>query len=65
MKTPGRSVLEFTVVPHKNGVEVTQKAIFDPIGVFGIIYWYFLYLPHRFIFNRMFKKMVKKMGESR
>lgn len=65
MKTPGRSVLEFTVVPHQDGVEVTQKAIFDPIGVFGIIYWYILYLPHCFVFKRMFKKMVKKMGEVR
>lgn len=63
MKTPGRSVLEFTVVPHRDGVEVTQKATFDPIGVFGIIYWYFLYLPHCYLFKRSFKKMVKKMGE--
>lgn len=64
MITPGRSVLEFTVVPHKDGVEVTQKATFDPIGIFGIIYWYFLYLPHCYMFKRSFKKMVKKMGES-
>jgi hypothetical protein len=63
MRTPGRSVLEYTVAPHKDGVEVTQKATFDPIGVLGIIYWYFLYLPHCYLFKRSFKKMVKKMGE--
>lgn len=63
MITPGRSVLEYTVAPHKDGVEVTQKVTFDPIGVVGIIYWNVLYLPHCYLFKKSFKKMIKKMKE--
>jgi len=63
-KTPGRGMLEFTVVPHKDGSEITQKAIFDPIGVPGILYWYLFYPFHCYVFKRMFREIVRKMEES-
>lgn len=64
MKTPGRAILEFSISPKENGLEITQKAIFDPIGPAGILYWYFLYPVHQYIFRKMFKGIINKMGES-
>jgi uncharacterized protein YbjT (DUF2867 family) len=55
MKLPGRAWLEFEV-SEKNGASVIrQTAIFDPVGLFGLFYWYALYPLHRLIFARMFK----------
>lgn len=63
MKAPGRVTLEFTVTPHEQGSRIEQKVIFDPIGVGGILYWYFLYPVHAYIFRRMLKGIVKRIGE--
>jgi len=53
MKLPGRAWLEFTV--EDNGVSslVRQTAIFDPVGVGGLIYWYLLYPVHNLMFGKM------------
>lgn len=61
MKTPGRAYLEFIITPHEEGIEYTQRVIFDPIGVLGILYWYLFYPVHQIVFHGMFRKIKKKM----
>jgi hypothetical protein len=63
MKTPGRAILELTVNPHEHGSQIIQKAIFDPIGIMGILYWYLLYPIHYIIFKRMIRGIIKNMGK--
>lgn len=64
IKTPGRAMLEFTIAPKDSGIEFTQKAIFDPIGVSGIVYWYIFYPVHQAMLRGMFRAIKKKMEES-
>lgn len=50
MKLPGRAWLQFEVDPAENGSVIRQTAIFDPLGLFGLLYWYGLYPLHQIIF---------------
>jgi uncharacterized protein YbjT (DUF2867 family) len=59
MKLPGRAWLQFEVQAKGDGSEVTQTAIFDPVGLPGILYWYLLWPVHSFIFARMLNGVVK------
>ena len=63
LKAPGRATLEFTVIPQDQGSCIEQKAIFDPIGIGGILYWYFLYPVHAYIFRLLLRGIVKRIGE--
>ncbi|UCF21552.1 MAG: SDR family oxidoreductase [Gemmatimonadota bacterium] len=58
MKLPGRAWLQFEVEPHEDGSRIYQTAIFDPVGVFGLVYWYALYPLHQFVFRGMLRGMV-------
>jgi uncharacterized protein YbjT (DUF2867 family) len=53
MKLPGRAWLEFRVQPRGTGAVIHQRAIFDPRGLPGLLYWYLLLPFHRPIFDRM------------
>jgi hypothetical protein len=53
MKVPGRAWLEFEVTDAPGGSAITQTAIFDPIGLSGLIYWYAVHPVHRRIFAGM------------
>ena len=55
MKLPGRAWLEFEVKPHPQGCEIHQTAIFDPLGLWGLTYWYGLLPIHTWIFGGMLK----------
>ena len=59
MKVPGRAWLKFEISPTdlSGNVTITQTAIFDPKGLFGLIYWYSLYLIHLAIFSGMLRKI--------
>ena len=57
MKVPGRAWLEFEVLPTKTGAVVRQTAIFDPVGLFGLVYWYALYPLHQFVFAGMLRNI--------
>ena len=57
MKVPGRAWLEFEVEPHQNGSSIRQTAIFDPVGLSGLIYWYSLYQMHAVIFRGMLTRI--------
>ncbi len=53
MKLPGRAWLEFEVVPRGRGATIRQTALFDPVGLGGLAYWYALYPLHRLVFSGM------------
>lgn len=61
MRLPGRAWLQFEVEPEKDGSTVRQTATFDPVGLFGLAYWYSLYPMHRLVFAGMLKGLVKAM----
>lgn len=53
MKLPGRAWLEFSVEPDGDGAILRQRAVFDPVGVSGLLYWFGIYPLHRFVFAGM------------
>ncbi|MHC4938693.1 MAG: SDR family oxidoreductase [Planctomycetota bacterium] len=57
MKLPGRAWLQFEVEPHPRGSRLTQTAIFDPVGLFGRIYWYALLPLHQVMFGGMLRNI--------
>jgi len=60
MKLPGRAWLEFEVAPTASGATVRQTAIFDPVGLGGLAYWYALYPVHRLVFAGMLRGIVRR-----
>ena len=63
MKLPGRAWLEFEVEPHRKKSLIRQTAIFDPMGLAGLAYWYGLYLFHRLIFAKMLGRIAEACQE--
>jgi uncharacterized protein YbjT (DUF2867 family) len=59
MKVPGRAWLQFEVEPDGDGSILRQTAIFDPRGLFGLVYWYGLYPLHKLVFAGMLKGIVR------
>ncbi len=57
MKVPGRAWLEFRVEPSEQGSTIIQTAIFDPVGVRGLAYWYGIYPLHALIFRGMLNRI--------
>ena len=57
MKVPGRAWLEFEVTPDGAGSMIRQTAIFDPVGLGGLAYWYVTYPVHRLIFAGMLRRI--------
>ncbi len=53
MKLPGRAWLEFEVMPCEQGSTIRQTAIFDPLGLAGLAYWYGIYPLHESVFGGM------------
>jgi len=56
MKTPGNAWLQFSIVNN----HFYLRAFFEPLGIFGYIYWYSLYPIHKFIFKQMVRNIIKK-----
>ncbi|MBK6880476.1 MAG: SDR family oxidoreductase [Elusimicrobia bacterium] len=65
MKLPGRAWLEFDVKPKAEGCEIHQTAIFDPLGLWGLVYWYALLPVHKWIFSGMLRAIARRAGETR
>ncbi|RDI75475.1 NADH(P)-binding [Gaiella occulta] len=62
MRVPGRAWLQFEVSPDgRGGSVVTQTAIFDPAGLFGLVYWYALWPFHGYIFGGMLRQLAAAM----
>jgi uncharacterized protein YbjT (DUF2867 family) len=55
MKLPGRAWLQFEVEAREGGSTLRQTAIFDPVGLTGLLYWYALYPAHSMVFGGMIK----------
>jgi len=53
MKLPGRAWLEFEVTPDGTGSLIRQTAVFDPVGLAGLVYWYSVYVLHNLLFEGM------------
>jgi uncharacterized protein YbjT (DUF2867 family) len=53
MKLPGRAWLEFEVRGNEGHSTIHQTAIFDPKGLWGLLYWYGIYPLHIKIFGGM------------
>ena len=63
MKLPGRAWLEFEVQPDGNGTRLRQTATFDPLGLWGLAYWYGVWPLHQLVFAGMLRGMAKTAGE--
>lgn len=59
MKLPGRAWLEFEVTGDERQSTIRQTAIFDPVGLTGLLYWYGIYPLHRFVFAGMLRNVVR------
>jgi uncharacterized protein YbjT (DUF2867 family) len=56
MKLPGEALLEFCVKPDgPNRCTLEQQAIFQPRGLFGILYWYSVLPFHSVVFSGMLR----------
>lgn len=59
MKVPGRAWLEFEVVPAGSGTTIRQTAVFDPVGLWGLVYWYGVYPLHSLVFAGMLRGLAR------
>ncbi len=55
MKLPGRAWLEFEVQPDGNESRLRQTATFDPLGLWGLAYWYGVWPLHQLVFAGMLR----------
>jgi hypothetical protein len=60
MKLPGRAWLQFEVESEGAGARITQTAVFDPVGLAGLAYWYTLYPIHAVIFGGMLRAIARE-----
>ena len=67
MKVPGRAWLEFAVSEAEGGSIIRQTAVFDPAGLWGLVYWYGIYPLHARIFRGMLAAIAERAvkGEAR
>lgn len=59
MKLPGRAWLEFEVTEDPYGSTIRQTALFDPVGLAGLAYWYTLYPLHQLVFAGMLRRIAR------
>jgi hypothetical protein len=62
MKTPGEALLEFRLTPiGDKQTELQMLSRFLPQGLGGILYWYFLYPFHKWVFYGMLKSIAQSI----
>jgi hypothetical protein len=59
MRLPGRAWLEFQVDTRQGGATIRQTAVFEPLGLLGLAYWYALYPLHSLVFHGMLKNIAR------
>jgi hypothetical protein len=63
MRLPGRAWLQFEVTDAASGGSIVrQTAIFEPRGLWGLVYWYGLYAVHGMIFGGMLREIARRAG---
>ena len=55
-----RGGVEFDVEPAADGAIVHQTAVFEPLGLSGLIYWYMLLPVHAVIFGGMLRAIARR-----
>lgn len=66
MIVPGRAWLVFDVIPDGPGrSRLMQTAVFEPRGLFGILYWYALYPVHQIVFSGLIQSIARRAEGSR
>ena len=60
MKLPGRAWLEFEVVPAVDGAVLHQTAVFEPVGLPGLLYWYALLPAHAVVFGGLLRAIARR-----
>ncbi len=60
MRLPGRAWLQFEVTGQPGGSLIRQTALFDPVGLGGLIYWYGLWAIHQWVFAGMLRSLVRE-----
>jgi uncharacterized protein YbjT (DUF2867 family) len=60
MKLPGRAWLVFEVAPREGGATIRQTALFEPVGLSGLAYWYLLYPLHVVVFSGMLESIARR-----
>jgi hypothetical protein len=54
MRLPGEALLEFRIEPRGAGsCTLRQTALFQPRGLFGLVYWYAVLPFHHIVFRGM------------
>lgn len=59
MKVPGKAWLLFEAIPIEGRTQLVQTAIYEPKGLFGLIYWYALFPIHTLLFGQMANRIVQ------
>lgn len=62
MKVFGRAWLQFDVTETDSGSEIYQTAVYDPLGLSGLAYWYSLYILHEFVFSGMLRGIAQAVS---
>jgi hypothetical protein len=58
MRLPGRAWLQFEIENKNSRSLIQQTAIFDPVGLSGLAYWYLLFPVHELVFAGMLRGIV-------
>ena len=61
MKLPGRAWLEFEIEPQESGCVLRQTAVFDPLGLGGLMYWFGIYPLHALVFRGMIRGIAARV----
>jgi len=64
MRLPGRAWLDFEVAAEGSGSTIRQTAIFDPVGLPGIAYWYGIFPLHQLVFAGMLRGIARAATDS-
>jgi uncharacterized protein YbjT (DUF2867 family) len=59
MRLPGTAWLQWEIEPDAGGAEITQTALFLPVGLPGAAYWNALYPFHKVIFSKMVREIAR------
>jgi hypothetical protein len=59
MKLPRRAWLEFAMTKEEGGSRLRLTAMFDPMGVWGLAYWYGVWPLHQLVFAAMLRGIIK------
>ena len=65
MKLPGEALLEFLIEPGAQASQCTlhQVALFQPRGLFGLLYWYAVVPLHHIVFRGMLAGIERESRE--